>query len=76
MSDFFEELKESIDELYAIDDMPPRQPVYFASSQKEYDLACEMYGKYGVLVLLQKPLNEKSMVGYKFKGKKITRSDL
>ena len=72
------ELQESIDRLDALQiaEKQLHKPIWFVKNREQYEKYREICSLIGVDIVLTEPYKDNPMIGYKFKGKKITRSDL
>ena len=72
------ELQESIDRLEALQIAEKQlfKPIWFVENREQYEKYREIFSLIGWDIVIDKRYKDSNMIGYKFKGKKITRSDL
>ena len=72
------ELQESIDRLDALQiaEKQLHKPIWFAKNREQYEKYREICSLIGWDIVIDERYKYSNMIGYKFKGKKITRSDL
>lgn len=72
------ELQESIDRLDALQIVEKQlhKPIWFVKNREQYEKCRDIFSLMGWDIVIDERYKYSNMIGYKFKGKKITRSDL